>query len=287
MTAAAVLAAALAATAGALLPGGAAGGAATRLRRLAGPRITSVRAPARAGAARGRGTDRARLGAARPVPVGLAALVAVAVVSRDLGVAAVLAACTSGAGAVAWARRRRRQAAARMRGAVCELCQALVGELRSGAAPGPALAAAARGLAGLDDLTAVAGAPHGDVAAALLDLADEPGGEGLRRLQACWRVSERFGSGLEASVSRLASSLRGEEQVRREVAAQLAGPRATAVLLMLLPLLGALMGGAMGVGVVRVLLATPLGVACLLAGLTLELLGLLWTARLARAAEPP
>lgn len=282
MTGAAVLAVALAAAAGALLPGGGAG-AATRLRRVAGRQGHTTRTATYRAVRAGR----TRLGGAvLPLRVGVGTLVAASVVSRHLG-AALLASCGAVAGAAAWTRRRRRAAAARMRADVCELCQALVGELRAGAPAGPALAAAARGLARLDGLAAVAGAPHGEVGAALLDLADEPGGEGLRRLAACWRVSERFGSGLDASVSRLASSLRDEEQVRREVAAQLAGPRATAVLLMLLPLLGALMGGAMGVGVLPVLLGTPVGTACLLVGILLEGLGFRWSARLARAAEPP
>ena len=179
------------------------------------------------------------------------------------------------------------RAAARRRAAVIELCSALGAELRAGAAARDALIAASRDARDVDHLAAVAAAPHGDVAQALRATAQRHGGAGLRRLAACWQVSERSGSGLAPSVSRLAATLRDEEQVRREVAAQLAGPRATAVLLALLPVFGLAMGNALGANPLAVLAGTPLGRGCLVLGLLLEVAGLLWTARITRRAEPP
>jgi tight adherence protein B len=179
-----------------------------------------------------------------------------------------------------------RRQAARRRAAVIELCLALGAELRSGATARDALIAASRDVAVVEHLAAVAAAPHGDVVQALRESADRNGGAGLRRLAACWQVSERSGSGLAPSVSRLAATLRDEEQVRREVAAQLAGPRATAVLLALLPVFGLAMGNALGADPLRVLVGTPLGQGCLVLGLLLEAAGLLWTARITRRAEP-
>jgi tight adherence protein B len=180
-----------------------------------------------------------------------------------------------------------RREAARRRAAVIELCSALGAELRSGATGRDALIAASRDVPAVDHLAAVAAAPHGDVANALRATAERTGGAGLRRLAACWQVSERSGSGLAPSVSRLAATLRDEEQVRREVAAQLAGPRATAVLLALLPVFGLAMGNALGANPVAVLVGTPLGQGCLALGLLLEAAGLVWTARITRRAEPP
>jgi tight adherence protein B len=180
-----------------------------------------------------------------------------------------------------------RRDAARRRAAVIELCSALGAELRSGATAREALIAASRDVAAVDHLAAVAAAPHGDVAEVLRVTAERQGGAGLRRLAACWQVSERSGSGLAPSVSRLAAALRDEEQVRREVAAQLAGPRATAVLLALLPVFGLAMGNALGANPLAVLVGTPLGQGCLMLGLLLEVSGLLWTARITRRAEPP
>ncbi len=180
-----------------------------------------------------------------------------------------------------------RREAARRRAAVIELCSALGAELRSGATARDALIAASRDVPAVEHLAAVAAAPHGDVAQALRATAERNGGAGLRRLAACWQVSERSGSGLAPSVSRLAATLRDEEQVRREVAAQLAGPRATAVLLALLPVFGLAMGNALGADPLAVLVGTPLGQGCLVLGLLLEVAGLLWTARITRRAEPP
>ena len=180
-----------------------------------------------------------------------------------------------------------RREATRRRAAVIELCSGLGAELRSGAATRSALIAASRDVPEVGHLAAVAAAPHGDVDAALIATAALRGGAGLRRLAACWQVSERSGSGLAPSVSRLAATLRDEEQVRREVAAQLAGPRATSVLLALLPAFGLGMGGALGADPLAVLVGTPLGQGCLALGLLLEATGLLWTAGITRRAEPP
>jgi tight adherence protein B len=47
------------------------------------------------------------------------------------------------------------------------------------------------------------------------------------------------------------------------------------------------MGGALGADPLSVLVGTPAGRACLLVGLLLEAIGLLWTARITRRAEPP
>ncbi|MDQ1702083.1 MAG: tight adherence protein [Frankiaceae bacterium] len=179
----------------------------------------------------------------------------------------------------------RRRAPARRRQGVIELCSAAAAELGVGSSPRQALAAASQGL-WLEHLGEVAAAPHGDVASALRQAGAAPGAAGLLRLEACWRVCERSGAPLAPAVAGLADALRDDEQVRREVGAQLAGPRATAVLLALLPAFGLLLGGALGGRPVAVLLGTPLGRGCLLVGLALEVAGLLWTRRLTHAALP-
>ena len=176
--------------------------------------------------------------------------------------------------------------AARTRAAVIELCAALGAELLAGRAPQAALASAAAGLPLPPTLQAAGAGPHLDVAQVLRDAAGLPGGGGLAGLAACWQLSDEAGAGLSAAVLRLADALRDEEQVRREVAAQLAGPRSTAVLLAGLPGLGMLLGGALGVAPWAVLTGTPVGLGCLALGLLLEAAGLLWTRRIVRAAAP-
>jgi tight adherence protein B len=107
----------------------------------------------------------------------------------------------------------------------------------------------------------------------------------LRSLSACWTVCATSGSGLAAAVERLAEGLRAEQAQRRAVDAELAGPRATAGLLAVLPGAGLLMAAGLGADPLHVLLETPLGLVCLVLGLGLDGLGVLWTSRLvARAA---
>jgi tight adherence protein B len=71
---------------------------------------------------------------------------------------------------------------------------------------------------------------------------------------------------------------------RRQLAALLAAPRATAALLAGLPAVGLALGAAMGAGPVTVLLHDPAGQGALLVGVLLELAGLAWTGRIVRGA---
>ena len=104
-------------------------------------------------------------------------------------------------------------------------------------------------------------------------------------LAACWSVSAQQGSGLSISVTRMAEQARIAEDIRVQLEAQLAGPRATARILMLLPIFGIAMGMTMGVNPVAWLLGTPLGLACLVAGMALTALGYWWTSRIVQRVE--
>jgi tight adherence protein B len=117
------------------------------------------------------------------------------------------------------------------------------------------------------------------------DLARLPGAEGLRLLAACWRIGAEQGGALAAVLDDLATALRDEEANRQEIATQLAGPRATARLLSGLPLLGLGMAAALGANPLAFLFGTVPGLGCLVAGVTLNSVGLWWTHRLAKAAE--
>jgi tight adherence protein B len=74
--------------------------------------------------------------------------------------------------------------------------------------------------------------------------------------------------------------LRDDEQIRRETAAQVAGPVATCVLLALLPLFGLAMGGALGAEPLDLLFGTPVGVGLLTCAAVLEMAGLVWMTRI-------
>jgi tight adherence protein B len=183
--------------------------------------------------------------------------------------------------------RTRRQLVAARRGAVLELCAGLAGELRAGRMPRDALIRAASGAGHVGALcpAAVAAARSGgDVPAALVSAATEGAGA-LRWLAACWQVAEEQGAGMAAAAERLAEHGRADEALRQEVSAQLAGPRATAALLAVLPGVGVLMGTGLGAAPLDVLLRTPWGLGCLGVGGVLAYAGVAWTERIARVAE--
>lgn len=169
---------------------------------------------------------------------------------------------------------------------VVGLVEALAAELRAGQPPPSALVAAAGGTTVLRPQVVVAAQLSGPVADLLDEAAAAPGAGGLHAVAACWRVAEQSGAGLAQGLERAARGLRDEQQVAREVAAQLAAPRATGLLLALLPLFGLLLGSALGADPVHVLLGTPVGWVCLALGLPLQIAGWWWVNRLAAAVDP-
>ncbi|WP_411572784.1 MULTISPECIES: type II secretion system F family protein [Streptomyces] len=198
----------------------------------------------------------------------------------------------AGAAGVAVLRRVRlagqaRLAHERRADAVITLCGVLSGEVHAGRQPGAALLRAARDSGGLGDARAavIAAARFGgDVPCALAAAAREPGAEGLLGLAAYWRVAVDRGAGLAAGLDRLDGALRAERDQRADLRAQLAGARATALLLAILPVLGLLLGAAMGADPLRVLLHTGVGLGCLTTGLVLEAAGTWWAVRIVRGA---
>ena len=180
--------------------------------------------------------------------------------------------------------RRRRRLAAR-RAATVELCTALAAELRSGVMPGEALQRPATAVPGVCDQAARLARLGGDVSAALVADSLRPGAGGMANLAALWSVSQHTGARLAEGCEQIADWLRDDESLRREVAAQLAGARASARLLAVLPVLGIVLGSGMGARPLHVLVGTPYGIGCLVVGTALAALGLWWTERLARAVE--
>lgn len=181
--------------------------------------------------------------------------------------------------------REQRTLPQRRRTSVIELCDAMAAELSAGRTPDEAFTAAAAVLdpqVSRELLRAPRSPPEN-----LDELTTRPGAEGLRLLAACWRIGAERGGTLATVLDGLAGALRDEEAQRQDVAVQLAGPRATARLLALLPLLGLGMAAALGAHPIPFLCSTLPGLACLITGTTLNLLGLHWTRRLAKFAESP
>ncbi len=186
----------------------------------------------------------------------------------------------------------RRRAQEAERASSLEVLDALVGELSAGRAPEVALHAAAQvaqgGLA--TALRSAAACPRvgADPAVALRQGADASAvPDVLHALATCWQVCAGAGSSLAAAVEQLAEAITAEHAVRREVAAEVAGPRATAALLAGLPLVGLALAAALGADPLHVLFATPLGLGCLVLGVGLDALGWWWTGRIVAGVLRP
>jgi tight adherence protein B len=101
---------------------------------------------------------------------------------------------------------------------------------------------------------------------------------------AAGRLARDLGTPLAPLLDLVVHQLVAQAEAEGERRAALAGPRATARVLTWLPVLGVLLGTALGADPVAVLLDGALGTGALLAGLALLAVGRAWTARLARVA---
>lgn len=175
---------------------------------------------------------------------------------------------------------RRRRARDRIR--VVQALGALAADLQAGLPPASALLGSG-GDPSAWPATEAAIRLDGDVLAGLaIDARAQPV---LRQLGACWQVGSTTGAGLALAVRRLAASARAAEDVRVGLESQLAGPRATARMLAVLPAVGVAFGSMLGSDPLSWLLTTTAGWMCLTAGLGLTAVGMSWTARIARRVE--
>jgi tight adherence protein B len=97
---------------------------------------------------------------------------------------------------------------------------------------------------------------------------------------AVWHLAERTGAPAADLVERIEADARATYRARAAAAAQAAGARATAVLLAALPIGGIALGYGIGADPLAVLLHTPIGAACAVTALALQVAGLAWTDRL-------
>jgi tight adherence protein B len=226
------------------------------------------------------GADAFARSASRRLAV-LAAVVALGIllaISTDPSV--VVIAVTAGVVALVVISQRARATKGRIANArqatVIEACDVLAAELTAGRPPSAALEGAATVCPDLQ-VAAAAAKLGGDVPSLLELIVETPGAEGLRALAAAWRVADESGAAFAVITERLADSLRADESIRHQITTGMAGPRATARLLAVLPLFGTALGYALGANPLAFLTQTPPGWLCLALGLALTTTGLHWT----------
>lgn len=266
-------------------------------------RTATLLRPAGSGRA-GRGTPPARPG--RPVVV----LAAAAVGGLAAGIGGVVAAAAVAATAAARLRsRRERRTGGHVEAGLVQALGLVVAELRAGGHPAAAVeAAASEAAASGSAATGSAAGGHlpgrdGEVARVLSaaaaaarlggdvpDVLRRGGAPGiarwLGRVADAWALADRNGVPLAELLDAVRVDVEERARFAAEVEARLAGPRATAAVLAGLPLLGVLLGQAVGADPLGVLLGGGVGQVLLVVGSGLGCAGVLWSARIVDGAVP-
>jgi tight adherence protein B len=174
------------------------------------------------------------------------------------------------------------------REAITGLCTALRAELEAGLQPRAAFTSAVWSYPELRDLAERVSRPEADLdlPALLTEYAHHPGRRALRSIAACWYAADRHGIALADAITGIEEGLRAESARLRATQLELAGIRATILLLAALPLFGFALGLALGADPLDTLLHTAYGQLSLLLGVALDLAGLLWTDHLVATLRP-
>jgi tight adherence protein B len=115
---------------------------------------------------------------------------------------------------------------------------------------------------------------------------DAPDAAAWRGLAAAWFVATAAGAPLAASLRDFAAGLRDLAQTERDLSTALAGPAATARLVMVLPAVGILFGVVLGVNSVATLFTSVPGLVCLGTGTGLLVAARAWNRKLLARARP-
>jgi tight adherence protein B len=228
----------------------------------------------------------------RPAPIMVAlafGLVGTVLIGPVGGLAAAIAAVT---GHRRWTARHTTRTSLATLDGLAEAIRAAVAELRSGAHPANAAESAA-----VDATPAAATAMRSVAAAARLDgdihqalgaarTANPATAPALNQISRAWTLANRHGLPLAEVLDAVRGDLETRARFARQLHARMAGPRASATILAVLPVIGLALGEAMGAHPIRVLTTTPAGHLLTLFGVTLVCAGLIWSAHLTKAAMP-
>jgi tight adherence protein B len=173
---------------------------------------------------------------------------------------------------------------------LAEALRTLVAGLRAGAHPAAAAEAAAEDAhpptaATMHAVAAVARL-DGDLSA-VVDTSRSPlVSVALSRLSTAWQLAQRHGLPLAEVLDAVRRDLEQRARFTRQVLARMAGPRSSAMVLSLLPMLGIALGAVMGADPLAVLTGTALGQVLLVAGVALQCIGLAWSTHITSRAVP-
>lgn len=189
-----------------------------------------------------------------------------------------------------WQSRRRLHRSLAAVDGLTEAVRALVAGLRAGHHPAEAAESAAA-----DARPAAAAAMRAIAASARLNgdprqaLGTTTGPEltaVLTRVSRAWFLAQRHGLPLADVLDAVSRDLDQRGRFTRQVLARLAGPKSSATVLSLLPVLGIGLGEAMGARPLHVLTSTPAGGLLLTIGVTLLCAGIAWSAHLTERVIP-
>lgn len=207
-------------------------------------------------------------------------------VTLGLGSGALVTAVLVGATVTVRVRRSRRSGWHRTEcGYLLDGLAAVIAELRVGAHPSAAAAVAARETSGIAAQALAVGAARSRLGGSGADGLLYPGtviATELARVAGAWRVAERHGLALAELLSAARADLAARAKFRNRTEAALAGARATAAILAVLPVLGIGLGQLMGADPLRVLLFSGIGTYLLPLGAGLACAGLLWADEITR-----
>jgi len=106
------------------------------------------------------------------------------------------------------------------------------------------------------------------------------------QLAAAWQVAEWSGAPLAGGLRAFADATRAVTAARRAVDVALSAPRATSRIVLVLPVIGLVIGVALGFDTLHILLGTGVGRACVVGAALLVGLASLWSSRLVTSANP-
>jgi tight adherence protein B len=165
-----------------------------------------------------------------------------------------------------------------------EALRSFVASLRTGAHPASAAESAAEDAhaetAAAMRAVGAAARLGGDVTV-VLDTARSPAlATALGRMATAWQLAQRHGLPLADVLDAVRRDLEQRARFTRQVIARMTGPKSSALVLSLLPLLGIALGEAMGAGPLLLLTGTGLGQVLLVMGVTLLCAGVVWSSRI-------